>query len=477
MKMMLRSLFAVAFCGLAFTLTGCGGATETAASGASGPGAAAIVPADAAAFVSLNTDGGSAQRRQLRELVGRFPGADDALQSVLEDALGPNADWSTDVEPALGPELALAFVPKAKGPVLLTQPDDLGKLEALVHRAGGDVVTRDVGGWRAIGATTDLDAFEAARGGESLADSQAYADALDGLPDSGVAKLYASGNGLQEIAAQMTRLGSAPTSGIKLDTGAAVVEATSDGLRLQGRATTTGSAGLGTPYKPTMLDRVPDDAFVAISFGGLDEGLAQLRSSSMPFLPQVEQALGVTLDDLGALFRNEGILYARSGIPIPEVTLALKVDDEQRAKATVRAIAERLAGFVDGKLGSTQIEGIDVTYVEIQGVRISFAAFDGTLLITSGIAGLRDFRRDGSKLADDDAFVHAAEQGGLGDTTSGFLYVDVQEALPVAEALANLAGQELPTRVRENLDPLGSLFLHASADGSKMRFGGLLAVR
>jgi hypothetical protein len=284
--------------------------------------------------------------------------------------------------------------------------------------------------------------------------------------------VYASSAAFEEVAGQF----GAPAQGLgSFDTASFVLEAVDDGVRLDGRA--TGVEGAPGVFEPQLLDRVPADAFAAVSFSGLDDVLASLRSGEIPFLPEIERALGVTLDEVGTLFAGEAVLYARSGLPIPEVTLVLEPQSPESALATLRKLAGTVGGLTGSGLQRTEVDGLEVEYLELEGVRIQFARVDDTVVVTSGIAGIRDYRADGDKLTGDNAFEDAAEAAGFGDSTNGLLYVNFAEALPVIEGLAGLAGEELPAEVRENLEPLESLLVHGHVDGDELRFGGVLKVR
>jgi len=448
---------------------GCGGDSTTSAAGGD-PGAAALVPADVVAFVSLNTDRDSDQVEQLREVANRFPIARDGLDRLLRELTAEDElTWNEDVEPAVGDEVAFAVLAGHDGVVGLTQPDDPAKLDALLSTTDVEVETREVEGWHVFGEPGDLDAFEAARGGDTLDDSDAYADAFDDLADEALAKFYASGAALEGLSEQF----GTPVEGAgSFDTAGVVFEAVDDGIRVDGRA--TGVEGLPAAFEPELLGRVPDDAFLAISFSGLDELLSDLRSGSIPFLPDVEQALGVTLDELGAVFSGEGVLYARSGVPIPEVTLAVRPENPAGALATLRKLAETLAGVTGSSVQRTEVDGVQVEYLEIEGVRVQLASVDGTVIVTTGIAGIRDFRADDDKLTGSDEFESAADAAGFEEHTNGLFYVNFAEALPVIEGLAGLAGEPLPTEVRENLEPLRTLFVHGHAADGEVRFSGVL---
>src|SRR3981081_205458 len=96
---------------------------------ASPAGAAAIVPANAVAFVAASTDLGSSQWHGVgKQFMTKFK----------------------SLAPALGGELDVAVLP-SKDIVGFTQPQDSAKLGALAKKYG--VQTRVIGGWTAIAKT------------------------------------------------------------------------------------------------------------------------------------------------------------------------------------------------------------------------------------------------------------------------------------------------------------------------------------
>jgi hypothetical protein len=111
---------------------GCGGQSITGIRGAS------IVPATAAAFIAVDSDPHSSQWKNADELASRFPGRKDAIAQV-ENGLrsSANLDYTTDVEPALGPELDfvwLDFANNGQNFVALMQPKDEDAFQRAVER-------------------------------------------------------------------------------------------------------------------------------------------------------------------------------------------------------------------------------------------------------------------------------------------------------------------------------------------------------
>jgi hypothetical protein len=367
--------------------------------------------------------------------------------------------------------VALAFLQGGE-PVALTQPDDAAKLEALVRKLedGQELEVRTIEGWHAVGKKSDLDAFERAReaGGGTLDESEEFETAFDGLEEDALMRAYGSGEALRRIAQ-----GSVPAGGV--GTVAFVAETLDDGIRFDGR--TVGGEQQFQEFEPTLLDRVPDDSFFAASFANVDQMTSELRKGTIPFVPEFERMLGVTLDDLGRLLGGESVLYARSGIGIPELTLATRPDDPAAAFETLRRLASTLAGFTGGELRTTQVDGVEVQVLALEPVQVQLARVDDAVLVTTGLAALRDFRADGDKLGDADRFTDAVEDAGFEGETAGLLYVDLQAALPVLEGLAGFSGSDLPAELRETLAQLDVFAAQTRAEDGGARFGGVLRTR
>ena len=453
----------------ALALAGCGDSETT---GSAIGAAADIVPADVAAFVVIDVDRDSEQVQRLLELGESLPGARSAFTEMLREATG-GGSWDEDVDPALGEEVSFVVVGGQQETVALTQADDEAKLRQLVQRESEELEVRTIDGWHAVGTAAALDAFTAARGGDSLADDDDYKKIFEDLEEEALLRAYGSGAALSQALAQVPGAPRDAASGF--EAAGVAVESLEDGLRLDGVARgVTQEAGT---YEPTLLDRVPGDAFLAASFGPADSTIAELRKQGGEFVPQLERGLGVTLDELAAVLGGESILYARGGIGVPEVTLAAKPDDPAAAVATLRKLAEAATGVTGGRLRTTQLDGLDVHVLQVEIVQVQFAAVDDAVVVTTGAAGLRDFRRDGDKLGDSDRFDGALETAGWdGGETAGFLYVDFQAALPVVEGLGGLAGG-IPDDARAALERLDTLAATSQADGDVVRFGATLRTR
>jgi hypothetical protein len=483
----MRRLTAGTLAALALVAAGCGGGSKKSGGASGSEGAATIVPANATAYVAINSDLSSAQLKTVNSLLGKFPSKDQLLAKFRAQLQQQGVDWDKDVKPALGPELDIAAIATASGKteaVAFTKPKDEGKLNALLQKGNGPhPVTEKVDGWAVIAQKqATIDAVKEASGGTSLQDSSGFADAMGKLPAETVAKFYVSGSRLtQSVGQSLGAAGAALPSTNKLQYVTGALVAKDDGMQIQGTAKVNGKAPASGTYKSALVGEAPAGAFLFLSIHGTDSAISQLRSNPalQQQLPQVEQALGVTLDQLAALFKNETAIYVRQGTPIPEVTLVAKVDDEQQAFATVDKLATRAGGFAGGGAPkSVTVGGVAAKELTIGGrFSIFYAGFDGKLVITSAQTGITALRDSGPRLADDATFKDATSAAGMPDATSGFVYANLKDSIPLIQGVAQLGGQSIPSSVGGTLAPLHAFVAYGKSEGSETSFTAFLQVK
>lgn len=413
---------------LTLPLAGCGG-------GASAGSAAEVVPAGATAFVEVDTDLDSGQWKQAQELLDRFPGKPRLLQRVRSELGAEGLDYERDIAPALGDMVAAVWLDTAaKGDnvVVLTQPDDEGKLRELIRRLdaaqGEQHAIGKVGGWTAVADEQAL-IDRLGRDGEKLADAEAYETAVEELPDERLVTAFVTGAALREL------------PGADLDWAAAALEAREDGAAalLVARG---GVARAGAAYESSRLGEGPDDALAFLSFSA---GAARGQAAK---LAPLERLLGLPVAALLRELRGEGALWVRPGAPVPEATLVVGVRDAKRTLAALR----RLTG---GR-----------TVFDLGPAKIRSGVLDGRLIVTTAPTIADAVRRPQRSLRESADFEAAADAAGLPDRTAGFLYVNVGDALP----LVGLAAPDLPRELLENLRPIRSLVAWSEPDGDRSRF-------
>jgi hypothetical protein len=465
--MTVRLALAVAIASL--VAAGCGGTAEPRGDV---PASAALAPADALGFASIATDESSPQWEAAGRLLDRVPGARESFAGFISELESEGTTWEADVAPAIGDELVFVLTAERQV-VALVKPHDEQKLRALIAKSDRPSVLRSVSGWTAISESTSaMTVYEAALRKGTLAGSDSLADGFGALPDQTLARLWV------DVAAATRHLGEAFQSAsqevdLGMDWLSAAVSAEDEGIRLA-LGTRTPDGG-GTRYEPELFARVPADAVVALSFGGT-QGLLDRVQGSLPIddiAEQVEATSGVSVDGFLDALSGEGLLYVRAGDRIPEVTLVLAPPDAEKAWETVDRAAHSLARQVDAEVESVTEDGREVRRVAVRDFTLRYARLDeDTVVVTTGAGGIRMFADEGPKLVTSDAYLRAAEEVGLHERTSGFVYLDIDGLLPLVEGLAG--EEQVPPDARDVVEALDSFILQSSADGDTTTVSGFV---
>ena len=443
-----------------------------------------LAPKDAGAFVVVETDQTSTQWKNTQALLAKIPGGEKALNSALSQIGGAKgADFAKDVAPAFGKQIVVVIPAGAKEPVLLVKPDDSKKLDALLAKDTKPSIKGDVDGWTAIAKTQkELDGYKAALDKGKLSDESAFTKAVDGLPAESLAHGYLNGPGLVNALGSATgatqSLSGLSVPGLSGSSGAAnqigtigfAVSSSDHGFRLDGSLIQKDGA-VPASFTPTLLDSVPADALVAVSFDGAGQGqqaINQALKQGGAQLATIEKQLGVKLDDLVAALDGEGVLYVRAGAPIPEITLAVKPKDAARAKATFGTLVGKLSSSAGSSL---PIPGFQLTSTTANGVVFVSTAKDVATSFTGG----------GTKLTASARFKAAAAEIGFTGATSGLGYVDVhalgplvKTALGALSGSANLQVQSGLASGLEGLSAFDTAAFGATVDGSRTRFAAVI---
>lgn len=493
MRRLLPLLLAVAL------LAGCGNSSGSGSKASAGPGSsslggAEIAPSSTTFLLRLNTAFDSQQWQTLDALLKKLPDGEKLLSSIG----GKGVDFNADVKPALGPEadaLALNGVDlNAKTLVGMTQPQDEAKFKALLAKGGGTPpATEDVAGWQVVAdKQATIDRFKAARQQGLLADNSQYKDAIRGLPDSSLATLYLNGGTLASAINKRAKTGSSSSQtlpgvgSIGWLSGAAT--AVDNGLTLEFRLKAQ-KLQLQT-YTPELPAEVPADVALLVDFKGLDSALEQLRNSPAlkNQLGPAQQALGGLLDEVVALFKNEGAFYVQPGAGKSAYALVLKVEDEASARATLDKLGTLVGAFSQKTPQQVTVGGATVEKLTLSAkTSVYYGVVGGKVVVTNSEASVRDLGGSGERLADSQAWKDATAAAEMPDKVSGILYADVHSLVPLLEKLqasstsssGSGSSSSTPTspEVKRNLAALGSLLLYGSADGDVATAKGFLAVR
>ena len=466
------ALALVAVAPLAALLSGCGAAP------AHVPESASLAPADAVVFGRVTIDSESSQWKAAEAVLERIPGVRDGLVSAIERELASESlDWEEDVAPALGDEIVLVVTASLR-PVVLLRPDSEETLDALLARSDEEIVRADVEGHVALAEEeADLAEYRTALERGTIETDEAFVAGLEALPDESLGLVWVDMEVLTKELRAFTIMGEQSTQN-ELDLGiewlSASLSADEDGLLM---AIGARSPGIGdTHYEPELFGRVPAGAVAALSFGGTQRTLDRIqgRIDVDDLSRSIEELTGVSLEGVLDALSGEGVLYVRPGERIPEVTLALAPADPAETWRTVDRIARRLAAEARVEVTTTIENGLEVSVLAVDEVTIRYTRLDpDTIVVTTGDDALAHLRGDGPRLVDSDGFRRAAEDVELEDRTKGFLYVDVDGMLPLLEGLA---GESIPSEVREGVEAVDSILFQASGEGDTTLVSGFVRV-
>jgi hypothetical protein len=494
---MRRRLLPLAFLALlAFLVTACGSTSNSSSSisGGSPPAGASLVRPGVLAFVSIDSDTGSSQWQQLDKLAQKFPGRDQALQKLQQSFSKHGVDWSRDVKPALGPEVDVAVAGGGNADsttaVALTKPDDPGAFKALVTKlnasdsSGSNAVYREVDGWYAL-SNSQAAITRVLKGTDSsLADDATFKQAMAKLPGEALARLYVDGAQVNALVSKTAASsgGSLGTATLGLDTlkyAAASATAEDDGVRIHG-ASSGGPSG-GGDFASKLVGGVPGDAFALLSLNGAgtSDQLGKLRSNPQfgAAVKELDEYLGVPLDDVLSLLHGELAFYARPGALIPELTLVLDPQNQATALATLDKLAARLALVTPARVESGTQDGHEVKTVNFGQFAIHYGGTDGKVVITSGSNGIAEYGGSSGSLPDSADFKEAKDAAGMPDSTGGVAYVDLKDALPLIEGFATLSGKNIPSDVTDNLRPLRSFLSWSQGPPDERTYDAFLEIK
>jgi hypothetical protein len=475
-------------------VAGCGSSTV------SGPAGASVAPASSQLFLTVDTSFTSDQWDTARALLEKFPDGDKGVDFLLEQLSNEGIEFDRDLKPALGPEMDIVGLDILKDEgtfVGLTQPDDAEKLQELLSKSDEPVITREIAGWTAF-AESDaiLDRFEEERARGTLDDSDDFNGAWQQVDDEALARLYVNGRAVQEEIQREDNLPSGALAAL-LPTGtipsfAVALKLEAGGVRLQGAAELAEESGgiVPEPFAAELPNEVPDGAMVYLGFNDLERQLSALREFLAQVEPdfdrdmaRIEGELGLSLEeDVFPLFSRESALYIRPGFPIPEVTLVTQVDDERGAVATLDKLVAALIAYGGPDSGATTPQTTEIAGIQAKELALSppfslyYAAFDGDLVVTTSREGIASLRKQDDRLADDADFRGALDEADVPDETTGFAYINLEQALANLLGLAQMGGGNLPPELRANLEPLQHLVFYGTKDGRTAGFTAFFAI-
>jgi hypothetical protein len=391
--------------------------------------AASLAPASAPIFVTLDLR----RMRRADDVVAKFPIRDRALAEARKAIRGYGIDVDA-LRRSAGRELDIAVLDRqAEQAVGFARPPDQKRFDRALERS--KLVHRSTNGWTmfsrdaaALSAVQDADA--------KLADAVAFRRASERLPDGAFATAYVAGGEAREYVKRARWA-------------AAALSTHDDGIELHAHVDAPGLPGAPS-YHAALADLVPEGSVAALSFRDFGDVLRKSKT----------ELLGIRLAELADAFDGEGVLYVRPSGLIPEVTL---VTQGGGGAAALHRIVRELAP-ANAKPTRTTIEGVTVNELALGAVTILYGAVGGKLVATDNANAIRALKTgDRPKLADGDSTFKAARDAvNMPDQTNGWLYLNVEDGLPLVEAIAELANQKLPRVWVENLRAVRSVLVYGT---------------
>lgn len=442
---------------VAVLAAGCGGG-----GGSSSSDADSLVPANALAFVTIDTDASSSQVSSALKILKKFPiepRAEQQLRASIKqsgvdfDALTSSAGSQVDI--------AVINVNGRPHPVGLAKPSDEKAFDAQLDKSSSKHTTMD--GWTVFAdQQATLDAFKKSSG-SSLADDTTYQTAIKSLPSEAIARFYASPAAEDAVLrAAKSNLPSASLGALPSGRWFAGALTSKDGaFKLEVHAKAANMQALSTSNP--LAGKIPSGSIVALALNG-GGATKTLSAATREQLSALGQQLGVDLPALISALDGPVIAYVRPGIPLPEVTIAARPAQPQNAAS---AIGGLLARFASGaKAVPTQVDGGTLDKLDLGPVSLYYGVNDGQLVVTDSSNALAELNGSVGRLTGDAVFKEAKDGAGMADSVQTFVFVDIKDALPALSGFAQLGNQSLPPGAEANLRPLRSALLFGSSENS-----------
>jgi hypothetical protein len=490
---------------------------------------AGVVPGDTDVYVTVYLDPSASQKLNLKRLVGAFPQLEGVEQGGVQQvvngflsSVGSGLSFESDVQPWLGSQVAFAgrIERGTNGAVLIASKDDAAARRALAKFRKGprgkrarwseqsyQGVTISVGTLRSedrhqvvvlavvnhtvvVGSDAAFvrRVVDTATGhGKSLASSDVFGQAIDGLPGDRLALGYvylptAMAGLLRDVPGGASNVPGGAAA-LSLFRGMGVsISAEPDGISVDLHVSMDPSkvpAGEGGPdaHPNPALDAVPRGAYGVYAFEGVNRNLQASLSQALldPSLQKIERKLA--LSQAVAALTGDGAFEVGPGGRYPAGALLLGSSNDPAVGAFLGRLGDMLSGPLGGKgrnpsWRSATYRGVKIRTLRVPalrkaGVAPSYAVADGLAVVASSPAELRrvlDARASGTNLPSSPTYRAATSHV---DTSGGaLLFVDLGN---VAKGVR--AG--LPAQERARFDTeTGSWLRHLKAVALSQSAGG-----
>jgi hypothetical protein len=489
----------------------------------------AYVPRNAALYAHMTINSDSHQWELARGLRDELPNFTALLQSDTSALAGPAGrplNLSQEVLPWVKDDLALLGVPGPKkttpeayiagvgdttkanqfaaslSPGGKAKQAKVGAASLTVYSNG--VATAHSGDQLLFGNLAAVRAALAAKAGQlPQLEGSAQDKAREGLPDVRLAEIYLSRLGVQRF------LAGAGTGATQLDTFvdygatsamAAGARARDDGVEVNlvseldpklEQQSPTVFASLPR-FEPGLADEAGPRALGYVGVGELGPAInkalatagagAQGLAGSLRGLAQsLQKQAGVDpLKDLLPALGGQAALVAEPTSATPYASLIVDGVDEKKAGDALASLQRPLLRSLSAggqqvpTFQTREVDGVTVHSIQVSpSVDLSYAIFDGKLVVSTQPQGISQVRSTGDNLAGTSAFDDATEP--LPDRVSALVFLNLDEVLGLAQR-AGLADNPLYASLSEDISRVGSLGLAVRGSEDELQSELFLAI-
>jgi hypothetical protein len=489
----------------------------------------AYVPQDAVIYAHLTVNSDSHQWELAKDLQGELPNFTALLQSdtsSLASPAGRPIDLGHEILPWARDDLALLGVPGPKGATpeaYIVGVGNSGKADqflaglspggkpkqvkvgdATVSVYSTGLATARSGDQALFGNVVAVRAALAAQSGHvPRLDGSDHDAARDELPDVRLAELYLSRAGVSRMLAG--RSGSATQLNTFVDYGATTgmavsLRARDDGVEVNLVSDLDPKLEVKSPtvfaslpqFEPGLADEASPDALGSIAVGDLGPALNKalstagsgaqgLAGSLRTLAAGLQKQAGVDpLKDLLPTLGGQAALVAEPTDSVPYASLIVDGVDEKKAGDALASLQQPILRAVGTggpqvpQFQSKEIDGVAVHSVQISPtVDLSYAIFDGKLVVSTQPEGISQVRSSGDNLAGTDAYQATTEQ--LPDRVSALVFLNLDEVLGLAQQ-AGLAEDPLFASLSEDISHVRSLGLAVRGSDEELQSDLFLAI-
>jgi len=433
-----------------------------------------LVPADALLYVHVHVEPASDQWSRADEIVRQLP----ALRRLRDRALDNLSrgrrplDFETQVRPWIGDEAALALLregDRATSLILVRVADrrfarrflaGAGESRSERHRGValrvyGTLAAAFVGKFLAVGSPRNVRAAIDTTRRRSLGRQQLFRQAVEKLDtDDPLAYAYAPQRGIaQVVRGQRGLIGQirslVDTPG--LQGAAAAVRAESNGIRLD-LATLHAARAPEGQFRPTLPEEVPSSTMAFVGAVGLDGVLDQLQrisgaqGAALPGLVRrLRRQLGrsgeaALVKAVAPLLGRESALFVTPPVNLPVVTLVVADTSVEEGGQVLEALQPVISRLLENPAGGQvpaiiprRIAGVNATTLSLSPtLTLTYAAFDGKLVVSTSPGGIRQLRRRGDSLSDNASFAPGGLRARL-NRASSVVFLDLRRLSALVE--------------------------------------------